>query len=114
MFAHSSRHAPHLPAAARQAGGRLRRLTAVLAAVACSLLASSAIIPAAFAETDPGGYGGITSVAPPATVRVVTAGGMAGWQITLIALGAALIAAAVTIVLSRARAAHRAAPSPAA
>ena len=39
---------------------------------------------------------------------------MAGWQIALIALGAVLVAAAVTIVLSPARAAHRAAPSPAA
>jgi hypothetical protein len=39
---------------------------------------------------------------------------MASWQIVLIALGAALIAAAVTIVLVRARAAHRAAPTPAA
>jgi hypothetical protein len=39
---------------------------------------------------------------------------MPGWQITLIALGTALAAAAVTIVLARARAAHRAIPSPAA
>jgi hypothetical protein len=39
---------------------------------------------------------------------------MPGWQITLIVLGAALAAAAVTVVLARARAAHRAVPSPAA
>ena len=39
---------------------------------------------------------------------------MPGWQITLIALGATLAAVAVTIVLTRARAAHRAVPSPAA
>ena len=32
---------------------------------------------------------------------VVTASGMAGWQITLIALGAALLAAATTLVLDR-------------
>jgi hypothetical protein len=34
---------------------------------------------------------------------------MAGWQITLIALGAALVAAAATLLLDRALAAHRAA-----
>jgi lipopolysaccharide export LptBFGC system permease protein LptF len=39
----------------------------------------------------------------------VFAGGMAGWQITLIALGAALIAATVAVVLDRTLAAHRAA-----
>ena len=39
---------------------------------------------------------------------------MPGWQITLIALGATLAAVAVTIVLARARAAHRAVPAPAA
>jgi hypothetical protein len=40
---------------------------------------------------------------------VVTVGGMAGWQIALIALGAALVAATVAILLDRARAARRAA-----
>ena len=36
---------------------------------------------------------------------------MAGWQITLIALGAALVAATAAIVLDRARTARRAAPA---
>ena len=40
---------------------------------------------------------------------MVTAGGMAGWQITLIALGAALVAAVVAVLLDRALAARRAA-----
>jgi hypothetical protein len=40
---------------------------------------------------------------------VITAGGMAGWQITLIALGAALIAAAAAVLLDRARGTRRAA-----
>ena len=47
-------------------------------------------------------------------VRVVTAGGMAGWQITLIAVGAALAAAVIAVMLDRARAAHRKAAMPAA
>ena len=57
-----------------------------------------------------GGSYGTTGIAPvPATVGVVTASGMAGWQITLIALGAALLAAAATLVLDRTWAARRAA-----
>jgi hypothetical protein len=56
------------------------------------------------------GAGGTTAVTPlPATtVRMVATGGMAGWQITLIALGAALLAAAAAVILDRARAARRA------
>jgi hypothetical protein len=37
--------------------------------------------------------------------------GMPGWQITLIALAAALAAAAALVVLDRARASRRAAPA---
>jgi uncharacterized membrane protein YozB (DUF420 family) len=46
---------------------------------------------------------------PPrqAGIRAVVAGGMPGWQIALIAIGAALLAATVAVILYRARAAHR-------
>ena len=52
---------------------------------------------------------------PPAPVppqihtvtRTVLAGGMPGWQITLIAVGAALLAAVVAVLADRARAARR-------
>ena len=117
MFAHLTRPGTPPRTAALRAGTRLRRCAAALAALTVGLLASAAAIPAAFARDVPGGYYGTTSVAPvPAAPfhAATTTGGMAGWQITLIALGTALIAAAVTIVLARARAAHRAAPSPAA
>jgi hypothetical protein len=40
---------------------------------------------------------------------VVSSGGMAGWQLALIAIGAALLAATVAVVLDRARATRRAA-----
>ena len=40
---------------------------------------------------------------------MIAAGGMAGWQIAMIALGAALVAAAATFLLDRAIAARRAA-----
>ena len=113
MFAYLSRRGTHPRTAARQAGVRLRRLAAVLAAAACGLLASAAIVPAAFAMVvpDPGGQYRTASVTPvpAATVRVVTAGGMAGWQITLIAVGAALFAAAAAVLFNRALAARRAA-----
>jgi hypothetical protein len=42
-----------------------------------------------------------------ATVRVVTTGGMPGWQIALIAAAAALVAATVTGLIDRARAARK-------
>jgi hypothetical protein len=84
--------------ATRQAGARLGRLATVLAAVITGLLlASAAAATAAFANPIPipigdGGSVPITPV-PPATVRVISAGGMAGWQVALIAAGAALTAA---------------------
>ena len=103
---------------ARKAGTCLRRLAAALAAAACGPPASAAIIPAAFARVvpDPGGYYGPTRPAPipAATVRLVAVGGMPGWQITVIALGAALLAAAVAVLLDRALATRRAASAPAA
>ena len=118
MFAHLTRQRTHPRTAALKAGTWLRRIAAALAAVTAGLLASATTIPAAFARDVPpagttyelGRFGPF----PAATSHPATTGGMPGWQITLIALGAALAAAAVTIVLARARAAHRAIPSPAA
>jgi hypothetical protein len=76
------------------------------------LLASTTIAPAAVATVvpPPGIQTGTTGAAPlPATtICVVTAGGMAGWQTTLIALGAALLAAAAGLLLHRALPTHRA------
>ena len=95
------RRGPHLNTAAR-----LRRLAVALAAVTCTLLASAAIMPAAWAVNviPPGG-----EPAQAPAVGAVTAGGMPGWQITLIALGVALVAATAAVLLDRARAARRAA-----
>jgi hypothetical protein len=111
MSANLPHQGTHPPTAARRSGAHIRRLVGMLAAITCGLLASAAIIPAtAFAAQVPagGGAGGVAPV-PATTVRVVTNAGMAGWQITLIALGAALLAAAAAVLLDRARAAHRAA-----
>jgi len=85
----------------------LRRLAAALAAVAIGLLASAATIPAAFAsDVPPPGSGyelGRFGPVPAATSHAA-ATGMPGWQVILIAVSAVLVAAAVTIVLARARA----------
>ena len=85
-----------------QAGAHLGRLATILAAVISGLMASVAAATAAFANPIPigGDTSPITSV-PPATVRVISTGGMAGWQISLIALGTALAAAAVAVLLDR-------------
>ena len=103
MFAHLSHRGPHPPTAARQAVISLRRLAAALAAVISAGLASMAVATAAWAQVPPDESDQLTPGG------VVTAGGMPGWQITLIALGAALVAVVATVLLDRARAAHRAA-----
>jgi hypothetical protein len=109
MFTRIPRRGSHLRAAARQAAARLRRFAAGLAAVTCALLASASVLPAASAAElvrDPPGGAPLAPVPAPA-IRVVTAGGMAGWQITLIALGTALVAAIAAVILDRALAARR-------
>jgi hypothetical protein len=93
------------------AGARLRRITAILAVVASGVLAWAAAVPAAAAAVIPvpgagAGYGPAPA-ALPSPVRVITAGGMPGWQTTLIALAAALAAATVAVFLDRARAGRR-------
>jgi hypothetical protein len=103
----------------------LRRLAAALAALASALLAFAAAAPAAFAvgpppPVGPNGYL-IPSTGPPIRephpllpyghwtgpvykipVHTVVIGGMPGWQITLIAAGAALLAATAAVVMYRA------------
>ena len=94
----------------------IRRPIEVLAALACALLGLGALTPAAFASTitlPPHGDGGPAAGTRPGPVHFVV-GGMPGWQIALIAAGAALLAAAVAVSLDRARAARRHALSPAA
>jgi hypothetical protein len=94
--------------AARTAGARLVRLTAVLAAITAGLLVTVWRVPAAFARPVPPPGGSYGPAAPvPATIHVITTGGMAGWQITLIALAAALLAAITAVFVDRARAARR-------
>ena len=74
---------------------------AAVATLAGAVLALTAS-PAAFAERVPPGGDSGTIVPPPSPVRVINEGGMPGWQITLIALAAALVAAAAAVLLDRA------------
>jgi hypothetical protein len=94
------------------------RLACMLTGLAVALAAAVMAAPAAFAATQP-----YPPPGPPAeTVRFgpvahtfngVT-GDMTGWQITLIALGAAILGAVVAVLLDRARAARRHRPATAA
>ena len=88
----------------------IRRIAAALAGLAGALLAFATASPAMAATMSVPHYGAPASgaPAPPAALtRTVVVGGMAGWQIALIAAGAALLAAALAVLADRARAARR-------
>ena len=82
---------------------RMRRLAGAAIGLAGTLLAVGAAARAAFAMEVPTPDGGGAGYVPPA-VRTVVAGGMPGWQIALIAAGAALVAATAAVLIERARA----------
>ncbi len=84
--------------------GRVVRILTVLAALGTAI----AVAPAALASVPaPGLHPRYVPVAPsPHYTHAAAAVGMAGWQIALIAVGAAILAAAVTVFLDRLRARH--------
>ena len=82
-----------------------RRLAAIVAIAASVLLALAAAAPAMAVTASVPHYG--QPVAPPAQVYAVTAAGMPGWQITLIAAAAAILAAIVAVAADRFRTARR-------
>jgi hypothetical protein len=107
----------------------LRRLAAALAGLACAWLGIAIAAPTAFAAVrvahpvvgppgvsvlhEPPGWnkhpplpaGHVTG--PAYQVHTVVMGGMPGWQIALIAIGAALFAATAAVLLDRAWTARR-------
>ncbi len=103
----------------------IRRSATILAGLASALLAAITTASAALASTSPGPAGpaapGLAPVNPPrppgwnkhpplpgpARVHAALATGMPGWQITLIAIGAAVLAAAVAVLINQARTARR-------
>ena len=77
-------------------------LVCVLGGLAAAPMAFTAA-PAAFAtNVPPPGMGDPGTMPPP--VHTVTVGGTPGWQITLIAIGAALLAAVLAVIADRMRA----------
>jgi hypothetical protein len=102
---------------------RLRRLAAALAGLAGALLAFAAAAPAAFAMPPPAPLIPLQDKHPPlppahvhypvhqapapAPVHTMVVGGMPGWQIALIAAGAALLAATLAVLADRAWTARR-------
>jgi hypothetical protein len=97
----------------------IRHIRRLAGALASTLLAFAATAPAALASGQPPlppireKHPPLHAFLPPFRVPVrvpvhtVVIGGMSGWQIALIAVGAALLAATVAVLLDRARAAHR-------
>jgi hypothetical protein len=112
--------------------GHIRRLIATLAGLACVWLGLAAAAPAAFAVRVPPGGPAVTTAPPEppgwnkhpplppghihqpvhltpvrVPVHAVVIGGTPGWQIALIAIGAALFAATAAVLAYRAWTAHR-------
>ena len=90
-----------------------RRVAGVLTGLAGTVLACTSALPAAAAYRMPPPGSQARSVHPPAHVHTIIVGGMPGWQITLIAAGAAVFAAAAALILDRTRTVrqHQTAPS---
>ena len=81
---------------------RIRHLAGLLAASAAALLVLAAASPAMAATARVPHYGpSVPSPQVPAQIHTVVPGGMPGWQITLIAIGAALAGAALAMLLDR-------------
>ena len=88
---------------------RTRRVAAALTGLALTWLVLATAAPGAFARVVPAqGAGGAAAPAEvPAVTRTVLVGGTPGWQIALIAVGAALVAAGLAVLADRAWRAHR-------
>jgi hypothetical protein len=96
----------------------IRRLAGVVAGLATAVLAAVVTAPAAFAMHVPPPSGGAVGTPPAVQTHTIVVGGTPGWQIALIAIGAALAAAVLAVLVYRARLARHqpvtamAAPAP--
>jgi hypothetical protein len=94
----------------------IRRLACILAGLAGALAAAVAVTPAALAQPHqpPGPPAEVVRFGPAAHAVNGVTGDMTGWQIALIAVGAAILGAIVAVLLDRARAARGHRPATAA
>ena len=94
----------------------IRRLATTLTGLAAALAAAVAGAPAAFAQPSPppGPPAEVVRFGPAAHTFNGVTGDMTGWQIALIAVGAAILGAIVAVLLERARAARSHRPAMAA
>ena len=95
----------------------IRRYAVILTGLFGTLVVFGAA-PAFAMIPGPGGspagpVGPASPAIPPAVVHTVVVGGTPGWQIALIAIGSALVAAAAAILADRPRTRRRPAVSPA-
>jgi hypothetical protein len=107
----------HISARSRRFGGLLIALGAVLATFASTATAALAVnVPlpdgraaaaTGFPSSNRGGIYDPIQQSSPAAPVVTVVGGMPGWQIALIAIGAALVAAVFAVLAYRAWTARR-------
>jgi hypothetical protein len=92
---------------------RIHRLAAILAASACALLGLAVASPAmAMTSSVPHPGASVPQPQVPAPVHTMIVGGMPGWQITLIAAGAAVLTALLAVAADRAYTARRRVTAP--
>jgi hypothetical protein len=85
---------------------RNRRYAGILAALLGTLVVVGTGAPAFAMIPGPGG-GPDGPASPPTVVRTMVVGGTPGWQIALIAIGSALVAAAAAVIADRTRSRRR-------
>jgi hypothetical protein len=86
------------------------RRTGVVVAICSSLFGALLCADPAFAMIMRPQVEGSASASPqlhPAVIHAVVAGGMAGWQVALIAVGSALFSAAAVVLIDHSRAGRR-------
>lgn len=92
---------------------RLHRLVSTLATSACALLALAVASPAMAATARVPHYPPTApTVQVPAPIHIVASAGLPGWQIALIAVGAAILAAVLAVTADRARTARQRVTAP--
>jgi hypothetical protein len=87
---------------------RVRRRCGLIVAALVAAITWAGGAPAAFvAPVPPPGTGGRGRGDPPAPAHTAAVGGIHGWQIILVAIGAVLAGAVLAVLYDRARAARQ-------